>query len=1490
MVFLFPRQVNLRRWCLHRLRATSVRHIPSFSSLSSARILALVLGLSTGFVVTGCGGGSSGSSSGGSGGGGGNNTPTPSVTTISPTSTAAGSSALTLTVNGSGFLNSSVVEVNGVAESTTFVSASQLTATVPASQLTNGAELAVAVLNGSLSSGTAAPVNLEVDNPSPVISSLSPTTELLGTSSLSVTVTGTGFVPSTVIDVNGAARTSTFTSATQVSVTLTAADVTAAGSLSLTAVNAKPGGGTSASAALAVNNPSVGPIQLSPSVLTVGSTAPETVTVTGSTFVPNSVVQVNGSARATTYVNPTTLTFVATIADQSVTGQLAVTVSNPPPGGGASPVTVLTIAPPSQTPVLTSVAPNSFVAGSPDTTIVVYGMGLVTGSTVQWNGTNLATSPYFAGSLTAVVPASDLATAGTASVTVNSPTANPSLSNALTVNIVTPPAPTLTQIYPGGGPINTATAITLSGTGFTPLTTVQVNGATIPSVFGNSSQITSTIPASSVATPGNVNITVTTPAPGGGTSSSLVFTAFVAIANNDIVYNSSDGLLYASVPVSGVGSGGNSVVGIDPVTGNVMRQIQVGSNPNKLALSSDGTQLFVGLDGAASVAQVNLTTGKVVNQFSLGGGNGVYNPPSTASYLAAVPGSPNSVVVAMTGGFGNGAGVSIFDSGVARTNTASGFGVGPLSFGSSSSTLYLANGSTIEQLTVGASGITASTTLASLSGQVNSIQYDNGRLYLSTGQVLNASTGTLLGTFYSSGNTVANGPIVSDSTLGRAFIGVTNFSNAGQVFSFDESTFNQLSNIPVNGIGTQGYPTGFGKIVRWGQTGLALSAQFSSFSSTNELFIFQGSLVKDISSSPADLSVALTAPTAATTGTPISFVATVSNLGPNPAVNATVALALDSSLIVNSITTTQGSCGTGTQFTCDLGTLANGTSATVTVSATPTTAATLAGTAAVSSTSYDPTATNNQASTSTAVTGSLYGAVPSVSTISPNLVQAGSGDFTLTVNGIGFNTDSVVNLGTTALTTTYVGATQLTAIVPAAQIANYGWGPITVTNPTPGGGTSQVVPLTIYNLVNVPANSILLDPYSQTVYATIPSTATSLTGNSVVTINPVTGAVGTPVLVGSQPTVMTETSDGNYLYIGLAGADSLAQFNLQSQSLTATIPVSFTQYSTTSGVPPTSLAAMPGSDTTLAIGGVTSGWGQFGIFDISGNTGSFRSNLSGIYEGVNPVFADASHLYAFDSQTSGAEFYRYSVNSSGLTEVDGTTLDGMGGGFQLANGFVYGGNGGIANPSTTPPSQVATLPRVDFYESGIDGYGVALTADPSLQKEFLMLENTAGTWAYGLVRYDLTTYTPEAVLEMPQSLSSTEAAWSMYRWGQDGLVMLSSAQSFVQNPPTVGVMLLRGPFVAPQELQTGSAAALTSSSATTISHGTGNTMLTLTGSNLLPGVAVTWNGSYRTTTIVDASHVTVAIPASDLANAGTASLVATNPGASASNALQVTIN
>jgi len=153
-----------------------------------------------------------------------------------------------------------------------------------------------------------------------------------------------------------------------------------------------------------------------------------------------------------------------------------------------------------------------------------------------------------------------------------------------------------------------------------------------------------------------------------------------------------------------------------------------------------------------------------------------------------------------------------------------------------------------------------------------------------------------------------------------------------------------------------------------------------------------------------------------------------------------------------------------------------------------------------------------------------------------------------------------------------------------------------------------------------------------------------------------------------------------------------------------------------------------------------------------------------------------------------------------------------------------------------------------------------------------------------ITAFDIATYMPSNVLTLP--FSTFEAGGSgftgvdMARWGQDGLAILTSGGN---------VYLVRGPVVVPGLLGTSTAATLTSSSSTTLMHGSGNTLLTLTGTNFQPGVAVTWNGSYRTTTIASPTQVSVAIPASDIAATGTATLVATNPGAPASAAVTITV-
>ena len=75
----------------------------------------------------------------------------------------------------------------------------------------------------------------------------------------------------------------------------------------------------------------------------------------------------------------------------------------------------------------------------------------------------------------------------------------------------------------------------------------------------------------------------------------------------------------------------------------------------------------------------------------------------------------------------------------------------------------------------------------------------------------------------------------------------------------------------------------------------------------------------------------------------------------------------------------------------------------------------------------------------------------------PTAVSPGALGFTLAVSGAGFVSGSTINLNRTALTTTFVNSEQLTATVPAADITNAQTAAVTVVNPGPGGGQSNIV-------------------------------------------------------------------------------------------------------------------------------------------------------------------------------------------------------------------------------------------------------------------------------------------------------------------------------------------------------------------------------------------------------------------------------------------------
>jgi uncharacterized protein (TIGR03437 family) len=100
---------------------------------------------------------------------------------------------------------------------------------------------------------------------------------------------------------------------------------------------------------------------------------------------------------------------------------------------------------------------------------------------------------------------------------------------------------------------------------------------------------------------------------------------------------------------------------------------------------------------------------------------------------------------------------------------------------------------------------------------------------------------------------------------------------------------------------------------------------------------------------------------------------------------------------------------------------------------------------------------------SNALTFTINNPAPSLSTLIPSSVTAGSSAFKLTVTGTNFVTGSVVQWNGSSRPSAFVSSTQLTASISATDVASADTAQVTVFNATPGGGTSNALTLPINN-------------------------------------------------------------------------------------------------------------------------------------------------------------------------------------------------------------------------------------------------------------------------------------------------------------------------------------------------------------------------------------------------------------------------------------------
>jgi hypothetical protein len=358
--------------------------------------------------------------------------PLPTATKLSPASATAGGVAFTLTVTGTNFVSSSAVEWKGKELKTTYVSGVKLTASVPAGDIATGGTPSVTVMNPTPGGGASSALTFTIDNPLPTASSLSPASATEGGAAFTLTVTGTNFVSSSAVEWKGKELKTTYVSGTKLTAPVPAGDIAKTGTASVTVMNPTPGGGASSALTFTIDNPLPTATKLSPASATAGGAA-FTLTVTGTNFISSSAVEWKGKELKTTYVNSTKLTASVPASDIAAGGTPSVTVMNPTPGGGTSNGLTFTIN--NLAPTLASLSPSSAAAGGAAFTLTVTGTNFVSTSAVEWKGKELKTTYVSGKKLTASVPASDIATAGKATVTVMNPTPGGGTSSGLTFTI-----------------------------------------------------------------------------------------------------------------------------------------------------------------------------------------------------------------------------------------------------------------------------------------------------------------------------------------------------------------------------------------------------------------------------------------------------------------------------------------------------------------------------------------------------------------------------------------------------------------------------------------------------------------------------------------------------------------------------------------------------------------------------------------------------------------------------------------------------------------------------------------------------------------------------------------------------------------------------------------------------------------------------------------------------------------------------------------------
>ncbi len=1006
----------------------------------------------------------------------------PRITALDPPEWATQGGAFVLRVLGTSFAQNAIVRWAGDPRPTTFISTNEVRVQIFANDVAVEITVLISVVNpppGGGNSNNFPFVVSGVPNPTPILSSINPNTVTSGGPDFTMTLIGNNFLANSVVRINGEARQTVFVSSTQLHAQIFAADIDTGGTAEITVFSPLPGGGSSAALTLTINLGTPVIAFLSPNSALVGG-AGFNVSVIGSSFTQNSVVQWNGSPRATTPVNGTELTAAILASDIAAVGTAQVTVFVPPPGGGASNAVPFSIVQAENPlPRINSINPTQTIAGGPAFTLTVNGTGFFQGSLVRWNGSPRQTTFVNVGQVLAQITAADITSVGTAQITVFNSTPGGGSSNAVSFVVVSQSGnpPVITNITPSvvnaGGQGFT---LAVEGSFFTPTSVVQFNSDSRPTTFISANQLTVQISQEDIQNGGEATINVFNAPPGAGTSNVRILT----------VLNQAPTITSVSPTNVGQGTSGNTqltINGFNFVSGVVVRVNGV----NKATTRINSTQLTVQLT-AADKASLGTLSIVAVNAAPGGG-------PSNTATVNVVPQNflPRLISISPDSANAGSPGISLVVTGTNfAQNAVVRFGNRDLQTEFLSSTTLVAQLTSNDLLQGGnvpirvfnpePGGGTSGPIFFAINSpvpQINSVTPD---------PIVGGAAPTIITV---NGINFVGASVVHFNGSPRATSFLSTMQLAGTILPTDlvgitSAVITVISPEPGGGVsnavivnvtpGVAQPPT-----ITSLNPGAVIVGSGNFTLTVNGTNLFPNSVVQ-INGSPRatgfinanQLTAQILAADAANVGTAVITVVTPPPGGgiSNP-FNFGIIAAPPPAPVLTSLSPSSAGVGTpfgvtanGANFAPTSIVLVNGSPrVTMFISGSQLVGQLTAGDVAVvgnlSITVFTPAPGGGTSNALILTINETVNPVPAIVSLNPVSATAGGPAFTLTVNGTLFVGNSVVRFNGVNQPTTFISVNQLTAQIPAGNIVSVGTAAVTVFNPPGGGGLSNSVAFAI---------------------------------------------------------------------------------------------------------------------------------------------------------------------------------------------------------------------------------------------------------------------------------------------------------------------------------------------------------------------------------------------------------------------------------------------